>query len=149
MRLAALRAPAPRSRSVRRRLSKGPPRLKPRPSLRPALQHDPTIPGVATTGQSQLAVLFRQGEIGIILWGDWYIPYLTADDFKPGSEFGVFSFPKLNPDAPNAIIFETGPFCLAKNSGQLTNANTLQDIVMEEIRPGRSGNEILAASRAA
>ncbi|MCA1562217.1 MAG: aminopeptidase P family protein [Acidobacteria bacterium] len=29
----------------------------------------------------------------------------------------------------------------------LANANTLQDIVMEEIRPGRSGNEILAASR--
>lgn len=79
---------------------------------------DPTIPGVATTGQSQLAVLFRQGQIGIILWGDWYIPYLTADDFQPGTDFGVFAFPKLNPDAPNAIIFETGPFCLAKNSSQ-------------------------------
>src|SRR5690606_21545336 len=69
---------------------------------------DPTIPGVATTGQSQLAVLFRQGQIGIILWGDWYIPYLTADDFQPGTDFGVFAFPKLNADAPNAIIFETG-----------------------------------------
>jgi Metallopeptidase family M24 len=30
----------------------------------------------------------------------------------------------------------------------LANANALQDIVMSEIRPGRSGNEILAASRA-
>jgi Xaa-Pro aminopeptidase len=30
----------------------------------------------------------------------------------------------------------------------LANANTLQDIVMEELRPGRSGNEILAAARA-
>jgi Xaa-Pro aminopeptidase len=30
----------------------------------------------------------------------------------------------------------------------LAKANALQDIVMEEIRPGRSGNEILAASRA-
>jgi multiple sugar transport system substrate-binding protein len=79
---------------------------------------DPTIPGVATTGQSQLAVLFREGRIGMILWGDWYIPYLTADDFKSGSEFGVFAFPKLNPDAPNALIFETGPFGLAKNSSQ-------------------------------
>jgi Xaa-Pro aminopeptidase len=29
----------------------------------------------------------------------------------------------------------------------LANANALQDIVMEEIRPGRSGNEILAAAR--
>ena len=27
-------------------------------------------------------------------------------------------FPKLNADAPNAIIFETGPFSLAKNSQQ-------------------------------
>ena len=30
----------------------------------------------------------------------------------------------------------------------LANANALQDMVMDEIRPGRSGNEILAASRA-
>jgi Xaa-Pro aminopeptidase len=30
----------------------------------------------------------------------------------------------------------------------LANANALQDIVMEEIRPGRTGNEILSASRA-
>jgi imidazolonepropionase-like amidohydrolase/Xaa-Pro aminopeptidase len=30
----------------------------------------------------------------------------------------------------------------------LANANALQDIVIEEIRPGRTGNEILAASRA-
>jgi Xaa-Pro aminopeptidase len=30
----------------------------------------------------------------------------------------------------------------------LANANALQDIVMDEIRPGRSGNEILAASLA-
>jgi Xaa-Pro aminopeptidase len=30
----------------------------------------------------------------------------------------------------------------------LANANALQDIVMDEIRPGRSGNEILIASRA-
>jgi Xaa-Pro aminopeptidase len=30
----------------------------------------------------------------------------------------------------------------------LANANALQDIVMSEIRPGRTGNEILAASRA-
>jgi Xaa-Pro aminopeptidase len=30
----------------------------------------------------------------------------------------------------------------------LANSNALQDIVMEEIRPGRTGNEILAASRA-
>jgi Xaa-Pro aminopeptidase len=30
----------------------------------------------------------------------------------------------------------------------LANANALQDIVMDEMRPGRSGNEILAAARA-
>ena len=30
----------------------------------------------------------------------------------------------------------------------LANANALQDIVMEELRPGRTGNEILAASLA-
>jgi len=78
---------------------------------------DPTIPGVGTTGQSQLAALFRQGKIGMILWGDWYIPFLRADDFKSGEHFGVYPFPKVNPQAPNAIIFETGPFALANHSG--------------------------------
>ena len=30
----------------------------------------------------------------------------------------------------------------------LANANALQDIVFDELRPGRTGNEILAAARA-
>ena len=57
---------------------------------------------------------------------------------------------RLNTDTQhNAYVLREGetdaPAGLRKALG---NANALQDIVMSEIRPGRSGNEILAASRA-
>lgn len=74
---------------------------------------NPTIPGVGTTGQSLLAALFRQGKIGMILWGDWYNAFLSAPEFRPGIEYKAFLMPKLNPSAPNAIIFESGPIAVA------------------------------------
>ncbi|HVJ28038.1 MAG TPA: M24 family metallopeptidase, partial [Vicinamibacterales bacterium] len=57
---------------------------------------------------------------------------------------------RLNTDTQhNAYVLKEGetdaPAGLRR---ALTNANTLQDIVTSELRPGRSGNEILAASLA-
>ena len=78
--------------------------------------NDPTIPGVGTTGQSQVAELFRQGKIAMILWGDWYDNYVRTENFIPGEDYFVFFLPKLNPEAPNAVIFETAPVCIAKNA---------------------------------
>jgi len=57
---------------------------------------------------------------------------------------------RLNTDTQhNAYVLKDGeteaPAGLRR---ALTNANTLQDIVTSELRPGRSGNEILAASLA-
>jgi len=78
--------------------------------------NDPTIPGVGTTGQSQLAELFRQGKIAMILWGDWYDNFIRTEDFQPGEDYFVFFLPPLNPEAPNAVIFETAPTCIAKNA---------------------------------
>jgi len=57
---------------------------------------------------------------------------------------------RLNTDTQhNAYVLEDGETDAPPGLQRaLTNANTLQDIVTSELRPGRSGNEILAASLA-
>ncbi len=56
---------------------------------------------------------------------------------------------RLNTDTQhNAYVLRPGETDAPEGLQRaLANANTLQDIVMDEIKPGRSGNEILAASR--
>ena len=56
---------------------------------------------------------------------------------------------RLNTDTQhNAYVLRPGETdAPAGLKRALANANALQDIVMEEIRPGRTGNEILTASR--
>jgi Xaa-Pro aminopeptidase len=56
---------------------------------------------------------------------------------------------RLNTDTQhNAYVLRPGETDAPEGLKRaLANANTLQDIVMEEIKPGRTGNEILAASR--
>jgi len=57
---------------------------------------------------------------------------------------------RLNTDTQhNAYVLRDGETAAPKGLQQaLANANALQDIVVSEIRPGRTGNEILAASLA-
>ena len=57
---------------------------------------------------------------------------------------------RLNTDTQhNAYVLRPGETDAPQGLQRaLANSNALQDIVMEEIRPGRTGNEILAASRA-
>jgi Xaa-Pro aminopeptidase len=57
---------------------------------------------------------------------------------------------RLNTDTQhNAYVLRAGESDAPEGLRRaLANANALQDIVMDEIRPGRSGNEILAAARA-
>jgi Xaa-Pro aminopeptidase len=57
---------------------------------------------------------------------------------------------RLNTDTQhNAYVLRPGETDAPEGLRRaLANANALQDIVMSELRPGRSGNEILAAARA-
>jgi len=57
---------------------------------------------------------------------------------------------RLNTDTQhNAYVLRDGESDAPEGLRRaLANGNALQDIVMEEIRPGRTGNEILAAARA-
>jgi Xaa-Pro aminopeptidase len=120
------------------------------------------VPG--TTRASDLVWWWRQrvNDLGL---GTWFQPSVsvqrqgaTARDLgddpviQPGdvlhSDVGI-TVARLNTDTQHlAYVLKPGetdaPAGLAR---ALANANVMQDIAMEEIRPGRTGNEALAALR--
>jgi Xaa-Pro aminopeptidase len=65
------------------------------------------------------------------------------------SDLGITAA-RLNTDTQHlAYVLQPGETDAPAGLKQaLANANAMQDIVMEELRPGRTGNDILAASRA-
>jgi Xaa-Pro aminopeptidase len=117
-----------------------------------------------TTRTSDLVWWWRQ-QVNDLGLGTWFQPSVdvqrkgaTAADLgedpiiQPGDllhcDVGI-TVARLNTDTQHlAYVLQPGetepPDGLRR---ALVNANTLQDIVMDEIRPGRTGNEILSASR--
>jgi Xaa-Pro aminopeptidase len=120
-------------------------------------------PGVTKT--SDLVWWWRQrvNDLGL---GTWFQPSvsvqragatgdkISADPvIQPGDllhcDVGI-TVARLNTDTQhNAYVLKPGETDAPAGLKQaLANANALQDIVMDELRPGRTGNEILAASLA-
>jgi Xaa-Pro aminopeptidase len=121
------------------------------------------VPG--TTKTSDLVWWWRQRvhDLGL---GTWFQPSVsvqrqgaTAEQVgedpvvQPGDvlhcDVGI-TVARLNTDTQhNAYVLRPGESEAPAGLRQaLANANALQDIVMEELRPGRTGNEILAAALA-
>jgi Xaa-Pro aminopeptidase len=117
-----------------------------------------------TTRTSDLVWWWRQrvNDLGL---GTWFQPSvsvqrkgMTAQQIgsdpviQPGDllhcDVGI-TVARLNTDTQhNAYVLRPGEADAPEGLRRaLANANTLQDIVMDEIRPGRTGNDILAASR--
>jgi Xaa-Pro aminopeptidase len=119
-------------------------------------------PGVTRT--SDLVWWWRQ-EVNDLGLGTWFQPSVnvqrkgvTAEKLgaDPIIERGDvlhcdvgITVARLNTDTQhNAYVLRAGETDAPEGLKRaLANGNTLQDIVMDEIRPGRTGNEILAASR--
>jgi len=124
----------------------------------------PAVVTPGTTRPSELVWWWRQrvNDLGL---GTWFQPSVDVqrkgateeqlgDDpiIQPGDvlhcDVGI-TVARLNTDTQHlAYVLAPGetdaPAGLRR---ALANANALQDIVMEELRPGRTGNEILAAAR--
>jgi Xaa-Pro aminopeptidase len=117
-----------------------------------------------TTRTSDLVWWWRQ-QVNDLGLGTWFQPSvsvqrkgMTQDQIgadpiiQPGDvlhcDVGI-TVARLNTDTQhNAYVLRPGEADAPEGIKRaLANANALQDIVMEEIRPGRTGNEILAASR--
>jgi Xaa-Pro aminopeptidase len=100
--------------------------------------------GLQTWFQPSVSVQ-RQGKTGADLGSD---PVIEPGDVLH-CDVGI-TVARLNTDTQhNAYVLKPGETDAPEGLRRaLANANALQDIVMDEIRPGRTGNEILAASLA-
>ncbi|HXW06178.1 MAG TPA: M24 family metallopeptidase [Vicinamibacterales bacterium] len=120
-------------------------------------------PGVTRT--SDLVWWWRQ-QVNDLGLGTWFQPSVSVQRkgaaesqlgpdpvIQPGDllhcDVGI-TVARLNTDTQhNAYVLRPGETDAPEGLRRaLANANALQDIVMDEIRPGRTGNEILAASLA-
>ncbi len=89
---------------------------------------DPTT-GFGTAGGNAMASLFAQGKLAQILVGTWYVATLTEAGISD-ADIGAYILPNQNADLGNAVIFETGPLLLAKNSSQAEDALKVADYWM-------------------
>ncbi|MFC3833667.1 MULTISPECIES: ABC transporter substrate-binding protein [Deinococcus] len=89
----------------------------------PTLSTDASKPGAM---QRQ----FAQGKIANILNGDWMTPQLVAAGAKANTDFGVFILPSMTPGTTPALISESSPIVVPKNSANKAAALKLADAWM-------------------
>ena len=99
-----------------------------------------TDPSAVTlgTGASNFTSYFKQGKVGMVQIGTWFEPTLVAGGMKPGTDFGSFIMPNINPRAPKVVVFETGPLVVAEHGSNKADALKALDYFMSRRarRPG-------------
>ena len=91
-----------------------------------------TDPSAVTlgTGASNFTNYFKQGKMGMVQIGTWFEPTLVAGGMKPGTDFGSFIMPNINPRAPKVVIYETGPMVVAEHGSNKADALKALDYFM-------------------
>jgi ABC-type glycerol-3-phosphate transport system substrate-binding protein len=82
------------------------------------------------TGASNFTSYFKQGKVGMVQIGTWFEPSLVAAGLKPGTDFGSFIMPNINPGAPKVVIYETGPLVVAQHGENKADALKALDYFM-------------------
>ncbi|HZY77085.1 MAG TPA: extracellular solute-binding protein [Jatrophihabitantaceae bacterium] len=81
---------------------------------------DFTDPSVKTQPQA----LLKSGAVAMVPFGTWFNTSMTGEGEKPGTDYGFFVIPNVNPSlAKTSMVFETGPLCA------LSSAPHLQDSI--------------------
>jgi multiple sugar transport system substrate-binding protein len=69
-------------------------------------------PGLSTNP----ATLLQQGTVAMIPYGSWFNTSMTQLNLKPGTDYGFFIIPNVNPSlSKTSVLFETGPLCTLSN----------------------------------
>lgn len=89
--------------------------------IKEGMYFDPSSMTIGT-GTSNFTTYFKQGKVAMLQWGTWLEPQLAAAGIKPGKDLGAFITPKIKPNVPNAVIFETGPLCVGAHGQHLEDA---------------------------
>jgi multiple sugar transport system substrate-binding protein len=72
-------------------------------------------PGSKTAPETQM----KDGKLAMIPFGTWYASTIDQVGLKPGTDWGVFTIPAVNPSqAKTPVAIETAPACVAQNSSQ-------------------------------
>lgn len=82
---------------------------------------DPQI-DMGTAGTNSMAKMFAQGQLAMIMIGDWYSSILLSTGLEPGVDYGAFILPNINPAAEPVVIFEAGPLMISKNARNKADA---------------------------
>jgi ABC-type glycerol-3-phosphate transport system substrate-binding protein len=83
---------------------------------------DPAAVQFGTSGSNDLLQYFSKGKVAMVEMGSWYEPSITATGLKPGTDFGAFLMPNVDPAAGNIVIFETGPLVVSAHGSNHTQA---------------------------
>jgi Xaa-Pro aminopeptidase len=132
-----------------------------------AFSNEVITPGRTTTEDVEWWLRQRVNDLGL---GEWFAPTVEVQrkGLKPGAvvrersalaiergdhlhvDFGIFALGLATDTQHVGYVLKTGetdaPAGLRK---ALENSNRLQDLLLERLRPGRSGNEVLADTLAA
>jgi multiple sugar transport system substrate-binding protein len=93
-----------------------------------------TDPSAVTlgTGASNFTSYFKQGKVAMVQIGTWFEPTLVSGGLKPGTDFGSFIMPNVNPAAPKVVIYETGPLVVAEHGANKADALKALDYFMSQ-----------------
>jgi ABC-type glycerol-3-phosphate transport system substrate-binding protein len=93
---------------------------------------DPAAVQFGTAGTNDLLQYFTKGKVAMVEIGSWYEPTIAGAGLKPGTDFGAFIMPDINPSAGNIVIFETGPLVVASRGSNRDQAMTAADYFMSK-----------------
>ncbi|NLJ69468.1 MAG: extracellular solute-binding protein [Firmicutes bacterium] len=71
--------------------------------------------------------MFANGQVAMILIGDWYTDGLDSVGLKAGVDYDTFILPAINEEVGNVIIYEAAPILFGKNAPNAEAALELAD----------------------
>jgi ABC-type glycerol-3-phosphate transport system substrate-binding protein len=82
---------------------------------------DFTDPSIKTQPQA----LLKSGDVAMVPFGTWFNTSMTGEGEKPGTDYGFFVIPNVNPSlAKTSMVFETGPLCALSSAPHLQDSIT-------------------------
>ncbi|HHV94044.1 MAG TPA: extracellular solute-binding protein [Firmicutes bacterium] len=71
--------------------------------------------------------MFANGQVAMILIGDWYTDGLDSIGLKAGVDYDTFVVPPINPEVGPVIIYEAAPLLFSKNAANAQYAVRIAD----------------------
>jgi multiple sugar transport system substrate-binding protein len=75
--------------------------------------------------KTQPQALLKSGKVAMVPFGTWFNTSMTGEGEKPGTDYGFFVIPNVNPSLDKtSVVFETGPLCALSSAPHLQDSIT-------------------------